>query len=433
MLADTAIFDHAWSEELIKNIGQVTVGGTPSTSVEKYWGGEIPWMSSGDVHLKRVHDVPGRISELGLRSSNATFVDPPAVAIGLAGQGKTRGTVALVLTPLCTNQSVALIQGKEGKLDIFYLFYNLEFRYQELRSRSAGGGRAGLSKGILERLPITLPNISDQRAISLVLSTIDRAIEQTEAIIAKQQRIKTGLMQDLLTKGIDENGNVRSEATHQFKDSPLGRIPIEWDAKSLDKIASHIIDCPHTTPSFTEGGVLVARTFNISDGVFSLENASFINETEYGGRVSRLEPRPDDLIFTREAPVGEVFVIPEGMRVCLGQRTMLIRCNETFLSPSYLLESLYSEEMRIRFDRMVGGTTNPHLNVADVRSLLIKQPKPQEQILIANILAEIRLSLCAAQEHKLKLQLSKTGLMQDLLTGNVRVTALLNDPKTANI
>ena len=112
---------------------------------------------------------------------------------------------------------------------------------------------------------------------------------------------------------------------------------------------------------------------------------------------------------------------------------MLIRCNETFLSPSYLLESLYSEEMRIRFDRMVGGTTNPHLNVADVRSLLIKQPKPQEQIRIANILAEIRLSLCAAQEHKLKLQLSKTGLMQDLLTGNVRVAALLKDQDTANI
>ena len=62
---------------------------------------------------------------------------------------------------------------------------------------------------------------------------MDQAIEQTEALIAKQQRIKTGLMQDLLTRGIDEHGNLRSEQTHAFKDSPLGRIPVEWDVKHL--------------------------------------------------------------------------------------------------------------------------------------------------------------------------------------------------------
>ena len=62
---------------------------------------------------------------------------------------------------------------------------------------------------------------------------MDRAIEQTEALIAKQQRIKTGLMQDLLTCGIDQHGNLRSEETHQFKDSPLGRIPVEWEVENL--------------------------------------------------------------------------------------------------------------------------------------------------------------------------------------------------------
>jgi len=70
--------------------------------------------------------------------------------------------------------------------------------------------------------------IPEQSKIAEVLSTVDRAIEQTEALIAKQQRIKTGLMQDLLTKGIDEHGNIRSEKTHKFKDSPVGRIPEEW-------------------------------------------------------------------------------------------------------------------------------------------------------------------------------------------------------------
>ena len=70
---------------------------------------------------------------------------------------------------------------------------------------------------------------SEQIKITKILSTVDQAIEQTEALIAKQQRIKTGLMQDLLTRGIDEDGNLRSEDTHEFKDSPLGRIPVEWE------------------------------------------------------------------------------------------------------------------------------------------------------------------------------------------------------------
>ena len=76
-------------------------------------------------------------------------------------------------------------------------------------------------------------NISEQTKIAEILSTVDQAIEQTEALIAKQQRIRTGLMQDLLTRGIDEDGNLRSEETHEFKDSPLGRIPVEWEVEKV--------------------------------------------------------------------------------------------------------------------------------------------------------------------------------------------------------
>ena len=157
------------------------------------------------------------------------MVDPPSVAVALAGQGRTRGTAAYVRRALCTNQSVALLKGNLGELDTEYLLHNLSFRYSELRSRSAGGGRAGLTKTILEQLPLPLPAaVTEQSKIAEVLSTIDRAIERTEAVTAKHQRIKIGLMQDLLTRGIDEHGNLRSEQTHEFKASSLGWIPMEW-------------------------------------------------------------------------------------------------------------------------------------------------------------------------------------------------------------
>lgn len=91
-----------------------------------------------------------------------------------------------------------------------------------------GSGLRHLRKNYVRELSLLPPQLPEQEKIAEVLSTLDLAIEQTEAFIAKQQRIKTGLMQDLLTFGLDEHGNIRSEATHAFKDSPLGRIPVEW-------------------------------------------------------------------------------------------------------------------------------------------------------------------------------------------------------------
>src|SRR2546425_4484852 len=131
MSENSTPFNHPWPEDIIDNVATVTVGGTPSTDVSSYWGGQVPWMASGDIHLKRIFDVPQRISELGLRHSNARLVDPPCVAIALAGQGKTRGTAALVLCRLCTNQSVALISPKTQDVVAEYLFLNLQFRYDE--------------------------------------------------------------------------------------------------------------------------------------------------------------------------------------------------------------------------------------------------------------------------------------------------------------
>jgi type I restriction enzyme S subunit len=250
-------------------------------------------------------------------------------------------------------------------------------------------------------------------------------------MIAKQQRIKTGLMQDLLSKGIDEHGNIRTEQTHAFKDSELGRIPVEWEVVTLENVTSHIVDCPHTTPFFIADGVLVARTFNIKDGSFVDGNVFYVSEAEFKERNSRLEPQAGDIIFTREAPVGEAFLIPNGMRICLGQRTMLIRCNKQKCVPDYLIETLYSQKMRVRFDQMVGGTTNPHLNVADVRKLLIALPNAQEQKKISEILTINRKALHDAQSQKYKFEKTKTALMQDLLSGNVRVNHLLNTQEIA--
>ncbi|MEZ4542027.1 MAG: restriction endonuclease subunit S [Chloroflexota bacterium] len=182
-------------------ISNVVAGGTPSTKVREYWqNGTIPWMRSGEVNLRRIYDVEGRITELGLGNSNATLIPQDSILVALAGQGKTRGTVAINKISLTTNQSVAAIIPDKEIVDIEYLFFDLDRRYNELRRLSTGdGGRGGLNISLIQSISLLLPPLPEQRKIAEILGTWDEAIRLTADLIAAKQQRKKGLMQRLLT------------------------------------------------------------------------------------------------------------------------------------------------------------------------------------------------------------------------------------------
>ncbi|MEJ2404137.1 MAG: restriction endonuclease subunit S [Candidatus Thiodiazotropha sp.] len=418
-----------WHKKRFDQFGTLLSGSTPSTSIGAFWDGNIVWVTPYDLsRLKTpyLEDTAKKITQKGLDACSAQLL--PARSVVMSSRAPI-GYVAIPSVDFCTNQGCKSIELKSG-YDSEFSYYNILFNIEKVKALGEGTTFAEISKAALSAVELEFPDSkSEQTKIAEVLSTVDRAIEQTEALIAKQQRIKTGLMQDLLTKGIDKNGNLRSEATHEFKDSPLGRIPVEWDVVSLNDLCTDIVDCPHTTPGFLSDGVLVARTFNLKDGQF-VGDRSYVSEEEYKSRVSRLEPKSGDVIFTREAPVGEAFVVPDKLKICLGQRTMILRSTVELLLPNYLLEVIYSEEMRIRFDNMVGGTTNPHLNVADVRALSIRTPSVTEQTLISDRIQGIRSVTFETRKHLEKLAALKAALMQDLLTGKKRVTPLLEPATT---
>jgi type I restriction enzyme S subunit len=155
-------------------------------------------MNSGELNLKFVYEVENRITESGLAESATKLIPKHCVLIGLAGQGKTRGTAAINFVELCTNQSIAAIHPSEY-LNFRYLFYNIENRYSELRGLSTGdGGRGGLNLTILKNLFIPVPLLPEQTAIANALSDMDALISQTEKLIEKKKAIKQGVMQDLL-------------------------------------------------------------------------------------------------------------------------------------------------------------------------------------------------------------------------------------------
>jgi len=192
-------FSGPWDVKKIGEFTDCTAGGTPSTLNSAYWGEDIPWMSSGELHLKRVQDVEGRITELGLNNSSTKIIPSHCVLIGLAGQGKTRGTVAINLIELCTNQSIAAIFPNKS-FNSEYLFHNLESRYDELRELSTGdGGRGGLNLKIIKSIDIPFPSLEEQDAIASVLSDLDAELAALEARRDKTLNLKCAMMQELLT------------------------------------------------------------------------------------------------------------------------------------------------------------------------------------------------------------------------------------------
>jgi len=431
MSRDSVPFEHPWNEALIGEVADVIVGGTPSTAIPSFWGGTFPWMASGDVHLRHVQDVAGRITESGLRYSNAVMVDPPAIAMALAGQGKTRGTVALTHISLCTNQSVALISPDDKQLDPVFLFQSLIPRYEEMRSRSAGGGRAGLTKAIIERTPVQLPPPAQQRKIARILTTVDNLIEKTEALIAKYQAIKQGMMHDLFTRGVDEHGHLRppyEEAPELYKQSELGWIPKEWRETSVGNEllgidAGKSPDCPDISAPPGEWGVLKVSAVQ-PDGFRSIENKLVPNPVWVN---PTYEVQEGDLLISRSNTyqlVGLVCLVHSPQpRLMLCDKTLRLRFNPRQATVPFMFWLFQQPVVRRHIEVHATGTSGSMKNISQpvIRSARIMLPPVDEQERITGRIEAIQDSIAAERRTQEKLMIEKTGLMQDLLTGKVRV------------
>lgn len=179
---------------------EVITGGTPSTSRREYYGGNIPWLASTEIHQKRITKPTTYITELGLQNSSAKIAPEKSVLIALAGQGKTRGTAAYLTKPMALNQSLAALVTNE-KCNSEFLYYLVESMYSSLRELSSGdGGRGGLNKKLIKGVLVTIPiDVNEQEAIANILFAMDEEIRDLETEREKIIQIREGAMDDLLT------------------------------------------------------------------------------------------------------------------------------------------------------------------------------------------------------------------------------------------
>ncbi|MFH0343488.1 MAG: restriction endonuclease subunit S [Chromatiales bacterium] len=280
------------------------------------------------------------------------------------------------------------------------------------KATTSGVQHPRTSWGGLRDLRLHVPPLPEQSKIAAVLGVVQGAIEQQERLLQLIAELKKTLLHQLFTQGL------RGEPQKQTE---IGPVPESWEVMKLRDLCDLIVDCPHTTPKFQTEGIRVARNFNIRDGRFVAAPAFYTTKEEYQQRIKRAEPLPGDILFSREAPVGEACAIPEGMKLSLGQRIMLLRASEGKLDAQFMVYCFYAPNVRPRMLASSSGLTVPHLNVADVRDLSVPIPPlcDQQQIATAILTVDTK-GECHRKKHAALTALFRT-LLHQLMTAQIRV------------
>ena len=416
-----------WGIGQLGEICSISIGGTPSRANPVYWDVDKStdnlWVSIRDLNQRVITDTAEYLTNQGLKHSNVKELQSGTVLLSFK---LTIGRVAIAGTRLYTNEAIAGLVSPGFAPD--FLYYGLQ-QWDLLKGVDQAIKGATLNKQKLNKIEFNYPkSVQEQAQIAAVLSKIDLAITQTEAIIDKQQRIKTGLMQDLLTKGIDESGNIRSEATHEFKDSSIGRIPAEWEVKELREVSLIIDPNPsHRYPPSSDVGVPIASTENFfGDNDFDLSFSEKVPFHVFKQQNQRCHFSKLDIIFARKGRLGFARYYGESEKVFSHTVVIFKPCDKQQLETSYLLWLVRFRDFFDQIDKRMNSNSGvPTLGVQFLGSIPVRVPKLSEQIQICLTLDYLEKRIEEEKRNFSKQKRLKTGLMQDLLTGKVRVTPLL--------
>ena len=396
-----------WNIYSLDELGQVVGGGTPESNNTDYWGGDIYWATPKEItklSSRYINKTERTITQDGLDRSSAKL--HPIGTILLTSRASV-GYPAINTIPMATNQGFQSLR-PNNKLDTEYGYQCLLNSRNKLEKLSAGSTFLEISSKEVKKFKVVIPPLPEQKKIAAILTSVDTVIEKTQAQIDKLKDLKTGMMQELLTKGIGHT---------EFKDSPVGRIPVEWEVKDLGDLAFKIEGGgtpPRKNPDYWGKGypwatVKDLKSIRLSSTEESITKTGLINSS------SKLVPAGTVILATRMA-VGKAVVFDCDVTINQDLKAFYPKekLNNKFLLQWYLYKSKYIASLGT-------GSTVKGIRVDDLKLLIIAVPPYDEQIIIANKIEGIEVLL----NHKIakiqKMTSLKKALMQDLLTGKVRV------------
>lgn len=302
-------------------------------------------------------------------------------------------------------------------------------------ARMANGlTRYGLSIGAIDATPVWIPSFDEQQKIGQALRQIDLAIKKTESLITKLSQVREGLLGDLLTKGIDDNGDTRdAQNESQFVTTPIGRLPSSWKIDKLlataDQTENSFIDGDWIeAPHIRSEGVRLVQTGNIGIGKYldKSDDKKFISQESFSALRCKAISPGDVLICRLADPVGRACIVPDNLGSAITSVDVTIyRPDANRLANSFIVRWLNTHGMLLRCSLLAAGTTRLRISRTNLGGMLVPVPSIDEQREITRILDRADADFEAAESTRAKLCQLKAGLTDDLLTGRVRVPAEL--------
>ncbi|MGV9141743.1 MAG: restriction endonuclease subunit S [Promethearchaeota archaeon] len=400
-----------WKIKKLIELFNVETGTTPSTKKEEYWNGEIEWITPADMSELNnqlvVQSSKKKITEKALKETNLTLM--PKDSILLSTRAPV-GYVVFVDKEITFNQGCkGLVPRKHELVDNLFYCYYLLFQKPKLEMLGSGSTFKELSKQMLENFLIVQPPLPEQQKIAKILSTVDNAIQKVDDAIAKTERLKKGLMHELLTRGIGHE---------EFKDTEIGRIPKEWEVIKLKDVSFNLIGggTPSTSsPDYWNGDIAWMTSAHIS-GRIIISGQRYITKKGLENSASNLIPKDNLLVATRVG-IGKATV--NKIDIAISQDLTGVIVNKEKTLPEFLYWVIINNERRLK--SIAQGSTIKGILREDLGRLLIPLPSFEEQQKIAETLSTVDKKLELERIRKQKLERIKKGLMNDLLSGRRRV------------
>ncbi|KGD64619.1 Type I restriction-modification system, S subunit [Alcanivorax nanhaiticus] len=388
-----------WAESKLGSIAKLTMGQSPSSDTYNDQGVGLPFFQGK--------------ADFGSRTPKVRYwcSQPSKVAEANSILFSVRAPVGEVnLTPYecCIGRGLAGIKAESA--DQEYLFQKLQFVKPKFGLLSQGSTFEAVNGSEMREFPLVIPPLPEQQKIAAILSSVDDVIEKTRAQIDKLKDLKTGMMQELLTKGIGHTA---------FKDSPVGRIPEGWNVECLENISEKISDGIHSTPKYAEkSDYRFVNGNNLKGGhIVYGDSAKYVPLDEYNKHKKALTN--GTILMSINGTIGNL-AFYRGEEVVLGKSAAYISLNEG-QSKEFVYFVLQSQAVKTFYELELTGSTINNLSLRSVKNTPIPLPPKKEQRKIAGILAEIDKGICQRNSKLNQFSSLKKALMQDLLTGKVRV------------
>lgn len=387
---------------------KIKAGGTPSRKNPAYWNnGTIPFVKINDItnSNKYLYETKEKITEKGLKNSSAWIVEPDSLLYSMYA---SYGEPIITKIPVATNQAIIALKPSNVNLD--FLYYSLMKLKHSLTKFIRESTQKNLNAGIVKNLEISVPPLVEQHGIAEILTTVDECIRYTDLIIEKTEELKRGLMQQLFTKGIGHTN---------FKETSLGKMPDTWKINSIRDIGEVITGNTPSTKNdeYYGNDYQFVSPFDITDNNYIYSTKKKLSKS--GFNITRKIPPYSILVICISSFDGIGRLTINWEECATNQQINAIIVKNAITDYVYYAIQFYRPYLKLLATR--SGGLFAIVNKSNFEQFKIPTPPIKEQTKIAKILSSLDKKKELHRMYGKRLGKLKSGLMQILLSGKVRV------------